>query len=159
MESKPSMSADDARELLCRAVRAMVSGEVGATSLFTEDVVVDSPNMHVISRVELEDQLSDRTGVLTNIALAFDEVEVLESGLVATWRMSGDHTGEVLFNDDELFEASGRHIHLEATSTAHLRGNLICALRTVYDDLDLYRQVSADPAPLTPPEGPAHEGD
>jgi hypothetical protein len=151
-----STSVGEARELLGRALLGIVSGDVGAISLFTEDVIVDSPNMHVTCRAELEDQLGDRAGALTNIGLTVGEVEVLESGVVATWFVSGVHTGEVLFNEDELFEASGRRIQFSAQSTVDFRAGRISALRTDYDEIDLYRQVSRDPGPFTPRADPAH---
>ena len=94
-------------------------------------------------------------GALTNVELAVADVEVVESGVVATWSVSGDHTGEVLFNEDELFEASGRRIQFSAQSTFEFRAGLISALRTDYDDMDLYRQISEEQAPLRPPGGPA----
>jgi SnoaL-like domain len=137
MEQDRSVAADEAGELLGLALRAIVAGDRTNLELFTEDVVIDSPNMHITGRAELEDQLGDRAGALTNIELSVDAVEVLGSGVLATWTVSGDHTGEVLFNEDELFEASGRRIHFSARSTAEIRGGLISVVRTDYDDVEL----------------------
>jgi ketosteroid isomerase-like protein len=138
-----SMSDEQAHALVERALAAIVSGDVSALELFTDDVVGDSPNMCVHSRSELEFQLIDRQGALSNIELTVESIETVEPGVTATWRMSGDHTGEVLFNEDELFEPSGRRIQVSATTLVQFRDRHICAFRTDYDDRDLYDQVRA----------------
>ncbi len=150
-----SIPIGEAKDVVGRALRGIVTGDVGAISLFADDVAIDSPNMRVRSRAELRDQLGDRVGALTDVELTVTDVEVVESGVVATWTVLGVHTGEVLFNEDELFEASGRHIQFSAQSTFEFRAGLISAVRTDYDDIDLYRQISEGPAPLRPRGGPA----
>jgi hypothetical protein len=136
-----AISIATARDLLGRALPAIAAGDCGALELFTEDVSGDSPNMCVRSRSELEYQLIDRAGALSNIEFMIDRLDAVEPGVVATWRMSGDHTGEVLFNEDEFFEPSGRRIDLSATTYVQFRGARICAFRTIYDDRDLFDQI------------------
>jgi hypothetical protein len=136
-----SISPDEARPILTRALRAIVVGDDVAIDLFTDDVVGDSPNMCVRSRSELEYQLLDRRGALSGVEFVLERVERGESGLVATWRMSGDHTGEVMFNEDEFFEPTGRRICLSATTVVQFRANRICAFRTSYEDEDLFDQI------------------
>jgi ketosteroid isomerase-like protein len=143
MEPDRSISADEARDLLGLALRAIVAGDARAGSLFTDDVVIDSPNMHVTSRAELEDQLGDRAGALTDVDLIVEGVGFGVGGVRVNWTASGNHTGAVLVNEDELFEASGRPVRLSASSIVTLRGGLISGLRTDYDDIDLRRQVAA----------------
>ena len=146
---EPAISVDEVHELVRRAVRAIVAGDAGSVDLFTEDVVGDSPNMRVRSRSELECQLLDRAGALTNIELTIDSVEIMGSVVTAVWSMSADHSGEVLFNEDELYEPSGRRVHLSVRSIIQLRGGLICAIRNDYDDEDLFNQVTAEQPPDT----------
>jgi hypothetical protein len=141
MSEVRSISLDQACDVLRHALAGIVSGDVSVLGLFTDDVVGDSPNMRVGSRSELEFQLIDRLGTLSNIEFTIDRIEAVDSGVLATWRMSGDHTGEVLFNEDELFEASGLRIRLLATTAVQFRGRRICAFRTDYDDGDLYDQI------------------
>jgi SnoaL-like polyketide cyclase len=100
-----------------------------------------SSNMWVRSRSELEYQLIDRAGALSDIEFTIDRVEEVEHGVLATWRMSADHTGEVLFNEDEFFEASGHRIELSATTLVEFRDTRICTFRTNYDDGDLFDQM------------------
>jgi hypothetical protein len=141
MSEVRSISLDQACDVLRHALAGIVSGDVSVLGLFTDDVVGDSPNMRVGSRSELEFQLIDRLGTLSNIEFTIDRIEAVDSGVLATWRMSGDHTGEVLFNEDELFEPSGRRIHLSATTFVQFRAHCICLFRTDYDDRDLYDQI------------------
>jgi hypothetical protein len=144
VEEEPVVSDVEARELLSGALRAILAGDAGAIHRFTEDVVGESPNMSVRSRSELEHQLDDRAGALTNIELTIADVEIDGSRVTANWSMSGDHTGAVLFNEDELFEPSGRRIHLSARSVVLLRDGLICGIRNDYDDVDLFKQGKGD---------------
>jgi hypothetical protein len=136
-----AITADESRDVVRRALWAIVAGDMGAIELFTEDVVGDSPNTCVRSRSELEFQLIDREGALSNIEFTIGSFESVGAGAFAAWSMSADHTGEVLFNEDELFEASGLRIRLLATTAVQFRGRRICAFRTDYDDGDLYDQI------------------
>jgi hypothetical protein len=144
VDEEAAISDDEARGLLTCVLRAIVAGDAGASHRFTEDVIGESPNMSVRSRSELEYQLDDRAGALTNIELTIVCVEIEGSKVTADWTMSGDHTGAVLFNEDELFEPSGRRIHLSARSIVQLRDGLICAIRNEYDDVELFNQVNGD---------------
>ena len=136
MEDDVAISMAEARNMLSRALSAIVSGDVHME--LTEDVVGESPSMAVRSRSELEfptdrssrsaieHRIRDRAGRRGRSGARF-----------ATWSMSGDHTGELLVNEDEFFEPSGRRIELSATSYVRLRGGQICAFRSVYGHGDL----------------------
>ena len=65
------------------ALLAIVAGDRGALDMFTEDVSGDSPNMCVRSRSELEYQLIDRAGALSNIEFAIDRVDPADPGVIA----------------------------------------------------------------------------
>ncbi len=135
------VSIDEVRVLLHRALLALAVGDVGASELFADDVRGDSPNMCVRSRTELEYQLDDRAGSLSDVEFTLDRVDRVSTGWLATWRVSGCHTGEVFFNEDEYFAPTGRRIALSATTHLDLRDGRIRAFRTNYDDGDLADQI------------------
>jgi predicted ester cyclase len=102
--------------------------------------------MCVSSRTELEYQLSDRAGGLSNVDFTVDRVEELSTGWVATWRVAGDHTGDLLFNEDVYFPPSGRRIVVSATTHLVLEDQRISAFRTSYDDKDVAAQLRGETA-------------
>jgi len=140
-----SVSIDDVRDLVHRALFAMVVGDVEASDLFTLDVTGESPDMYVTSRTELEDQLSDRTGGLSNVDLTLDRVDEVSTGWLATWRVSGDHTGSLMLNEDMYFDPSGRRIAVSARTHLVVQGRSIRAFRTSYDGEDLADQLRGRP--------------
>jgi hypothetical protein len=137
---------DEVRELLHRALFAIVVGNVHASRLFAEDVHGDSPTMRVRSRTELEYQLEDRAGWLSNVEFTLDRVERNGAGWFATWRVSGDHTGEALFNEDRYFAPTGRRITMSATTHLDVHARRIRAFRTSHDR-DLADQIRRQPRP------------
>lgn len=136
-----TLSLDEVRDLVHRALFAMVVGDVEGADLFTPDVTGESPNMYVRSRVELEDQLSDRTGGLSNVDFMLDRVEEVRNGWLATWRVSGDHTGSLLLNEDVYFAPSRRRIAASGSTHLVLHRHRVRAFRTSYDDEDLADQL------------------
>ena len=147
MEEQESISIAEARSVLDRALHAIIRGDVRGIELFTEDVVGESPNMFVISRTELGNQLLDRARAFSNLEFTIDRLERAAPGFVATWHMSADHTGDVLFNEDEFFEATGRRIELSAMTWFQFRARLICAFRTTYDGRDPFDEMRRRPVP------------
>ena len=135
------LSIDEVRDLVQRALLAIVVGDVDESDLFTQDVTGDSPNMYVRSRIGLEDQLSDRAGGLSRVDLAVDRVEKTSDGWLATWRVSGDHTGSLMLNEDVYFAPTGRRIDVSATTHFVLQGRCVRAFRTSYDDQDVAAQL------------------
>jgi hypothetical protein len=150
VEDDDFISIAEARHVLGRALPAIVSGDIGAIELFTEDVAGDSPDMRVRSRTELGNQLIDRAETLSNVEFRLDRVEADHPGVRATWHMAGDHTGEVLFNEDQLFEPSGRRIVLTATTHARFRSGRSCEFLTTSEDADLIDQIRAGRPPADP---------
>jgi hypothetical protein len=136
-----SLSIEEVRDLVHRALFAMVVGDVEASDLFTHDVKGDSPNMYVRSRIALEDQLSDRAGGLSNVEFTLDRVEEAGDGWLATWRVSGEHTGTMLLNEDVFFAPSGHRIALSAETQFLLQGRRIREFQTSYDDEALVAQL------------------
>jgi len=152
MDDDDPISLADATCLLRRALFALAVGDVGAIELFTEDVVGDGPNLRVRSRTELGYQLLDRAGALSNVEFDLDRVEAgAPCEVVASWRVAGDHTGEVMFDDDVYFEPTGRRIRLSVTTRVVFRRRRIAAFQTSFDDTDLFDQIRGGPLPSDAP--------
>jgi ketosteroid isomerase-like protein len=147
MEGEGAVSFEEATCLVRRALLALATGDVGAIDIFTEDVIGDSPNLRVRSRSELQYQLLDRFGALSNVDFHLDRVETDgPATVVASWRVAGDHTGEVLFNEDVYFAPSGRRIRLSVTTRVVFRQGRIAAFETFYDDQNLFDQIRGRPS-------------
>jgi len=136
-----AISVSDALVVLRRALPAIICGDLGALELFTEDVTGLSPSTTIRSRLELEHQLLDRQGALSRAEFVIDRSEEDQGGLVVWWRMCGDHTGELLFNEDELFEPSGVRVRLSATTRVRFRGRRVRSFDTTYDARYLLDQL------------------
>jgi predicted ester cyclase len=147
MDVQEPISVADATYLVRRALFALAAGDTEALELFTEDVIGDGPVLHVRSRLELGYQLLDRMGALSNIEFDLDRVEIEpDSGAVlASWRVAGDHTGEVMFNEDLYFAPTGRHIRMCMTTRLMFRQHRIAEFRTSYHGADLLDQIADSP--------------
>jgi hypothetical protein len=144
LTDRRTVSIDEVRSLARHALGAIAVGDSVGSELFTEDVRGDSSDMRVRSRTELEYQLEDRAGGLSNVEFALDRVEQVSTGWRAQWRMSGEHTGDVLFNEELYFAATGRRISLSAVTHFALRSCRIRAFRTTYEGADLVDQLRTD---------------
>jgi SnoaL-like domain len=146
MDDDGAISLEDATCLVRRALLALAVGDVGAIDLFTEDVIGESPIINVRSRSELANQLLDRSGGLSNVEFELDRVEMIAPDtVVASIRVAGDFTGEVLFNDDLLFGPTGQRIHVVATSRMVIRQRRIAKFQTFYDDENVLDQFRGAP--------------
>jgi SnoaL-like polyketide cyclase len=142
-----TISLADASCVLRRALLALAVGDVGALELFTEDVIGDSPVLCVRSRTELEFQLLDRVGALSNVEFDLDQVSMTgPDTAVVSWRVAGDHTGEVLFNEDIFFGPTGRQIRMSLTTLVRFSQRRIAEFGTSYDDTDLFDQLRGRPS-------------
>ena len=128
--------------VLVQALEAAVTGDDSALDLtFTEDVVGWSPNLAVTSRAELAEEFGDRHDALSNIVIAFDAIYIIGDNAIAEWRISADHTGPIVVDDDLQLEATGRTIVLAGATFAEFRGDQICAFRNYFDDAALLEQL------------------
>jgi hypothetical protein len=142
MDDDVALSLDDMTCLLRRALLALAVGDVGAIEMFTEDLTGDSTNLCIRSRSELGYELLDRAGALSNVEFHLDRVESTGTETaVAWWRAAGDHTGEAMFNEDVLFEPTGRRIRMWATTRVVFRQRRIAGFETIYDGGDLFDQI------------------
>jgi hypothetical protein len=140
-----AISMEKARSLLYRAIPAVVTGDLTTIELFTEDVIGDAEQLSVRSRTDLEHQMADRSGVLSRIDFRLDGVEEFIPGVIATWRLSGDHTGEVLLDEDVLLEPTGRRIDLSAMTRVVFRQHRICWFDNIFDGPGLVEQIRRPP--------------
>jgi ketosteroid isomerase-like protein len=128
--------------VLVQALEAAVTGDDSALDqTFTEDVVGWSPNLAVTSRAELADEFGDRHDALSNIVIAFDAIYIVGDNAIAEWRLSADHTGAIVVDDDLQLEPTGRTIVLAGATFAEFRGDQICAFRNYFDDAALLEQL------------------
>jgi ketosteroid isomerase-like protein len=128
--------------VLVQALEAAVTGDDRALDqTFTEDVVGWSPNLAVTSRAELAEEFGDRHDALSNIVIAFDAIYIIGDNAIAEWRISADHTGPIVVEDDLQLEATGRTIVLAGATFAEFRGDQICAFRNYFDDAALLEQL------------------
>jgi ketosteroid isomerase-like protein len=128
--------------VLVQALEAAVTGDDSALDqTFTEDVVGWSPNLAVTSRAELAEEFGDRHDALSNIVIAFDAIYIIGDNAIAEWRVSADHTGPIVVDDDLQLDATGRTIVLAGATFAEFRGDQICAFRNYFDDAALLEQL------------------
>jgi ketosteroid isomerase-like protein len=128
--------------VLVQALEAAVTGDDRALDqTFTEDVVGWSPNLAVTSRAELAEEFGDRHDALSNIVIAFDAIYIIGDNAIAEWRISAEHTGPIVVEDDLQLEATGRTIVLAGATFAEFRGDRICAFRNYFDDAALLEQL------------------
>jgi hypothetical protein len=128
--------------VLVQALEAAVTGDDSALDqTFTEDVVGWSPNLAVTSRAELAEEFGDRHDALSNIVIAFDAIYIIGDNAIAEWRISAEHTGPIVVDDDLQLEATGRTILLAGATFAEFRGDQICAFRNYFDDAALLEQL------------------
>jgi hypothetical protein len=128
--------------VLVQALEAAVTGDDSSLEqTFTEDVVGWSPNLAVTSRAELAEEFGDRHDALSNIVIAFDAIYIIGDNAIAEWRISADHTGTIVVDDDLQIEGTGRRILLAGATFAEFRGDQICAFRNYFDDAALLEQL------------------
>jgi hypothetical protein len=90
MDDDGAFSIADATSILGRALLALAIGDVDELGLFTEDVTGEGPTLTVRSRVDLEYQLLDRAGALSNVAFSLERVDgVGPVEVVASWHVAG----------------------------------------------------------------------
>jgi len=125
---------------------AAVTGDAETLGgLVTDDVTGWSPNLFVTSRQELLDELEEREGAFTNIAISVDTLDVIGGCATAEWRLSADHTGpmtlEVGDEDEVVIDPTGNTVVLAGATFADFDGDRICSLRHYFDDAALLEQL------------------
>lgn len=142
MDDDDAISLADATAVLRDALFALATGELTAIESFTHDVIGEAPDLCVRSRKDLEFQLLDRAGALSNVEFVLDRVVgEARDVVVASWCVAADHTGEMLVNEDFLLAPTGRRVRLTARTRVEFREGRIARFRTAYVDDHLFDKI------------------
>ncbi len=110
-------------------------------SLFTEDAVVWSPNMYATSLAEVTEAFGDRETAFSNQTVTVRSIDEVGNKVVAEWRIDADHTGRLVFDDENWIDATGAHVYMGGVSIAEYSGDKIRTVRTYFDDLAFLEQL------------------
>jgi hypothetical protein len=144
VSDRPSGLPPELERSVLAAVTALVTGELSALDAFADDVTGRSPLVDVASREDLEAQLVDRQGGFTAVDLVLHDLTTCDTEVVVSWRFSGDHTGEMLLNEDTLVEPTGRRVTLEVVTRFTLRDGRITSFLSEYDGDRLWADLGVD---------------
>jgi hypothetical protein len=145
--SDPRMSPPPDVDAVVRSALDMMVTGVDEPGVFTDDVTGRTPLGEVHGRDDLRAQVIDWRDGLTSVDLVVDGIAIDGTTAMARWHLDAHHTGDVLVNEDLLFEATGRRVILAVTSEFGFRGTRICSFRHDYDIDDLLQQLRAERAP------------
>ena len=135
----------DPESLFRRALEATLNPDhATVVEVFTEDVVAWSPTLAATSREELEAQFEEHDDALSNIDFSVDALDVVGDKAFAEWRLTADHTGALVIDDDLVFEPTGRRIVLAGATVAEFRGEQVSAIRNYFDDAAIIEQLLLD---------------
>ena len=131
--------------VLMKALEAEVgAAPVDLDTMFTDDVVGWSPWVNVSGLSELAEVAAERDTAFSNVAISFRGIDEVGNKAFAEWTVEADHTGPLVFGDDAVFEATGRHIELAGATVADFREGKIRSYRTYFDDVSLIEQIAGD---------------
>jgi ketosteroid isomerase-like protein len=126
-------------------VRALIvafgAGTDDLGELFTDDAEVWSPNMYATSLAEVTEAFGDREEAFSNQAVTVRSIDEIGNKVVAEWRLDADHTGRLMFDDENWIDATGAHVYMGGVSIAEYSGDKIRAVRTYFDDLAFLEQL------------------
>ncbi len=130
------------KDVLSKALEAEVGGEpVDLSALFTDDVVGWSPYATVSGLTALGELAGLRDMAFSNVVLSFRGLDEVGNKAFAEWLIEADHTGPLVLGEDEVLEATGRHIQLPGATVADFRDGKIRSYRTYFDDISLIEQL------------------
>lgn len=130
------------REHFEAAIEAAVVGEPDQLQgVLTVDAVGWSPALRYGSREEAVAALREHPAALS--VTEFHIVRLIRPPpfLVAEWHLAAVHDQAFLVADDLLIDVSQNPLHLSGTTVAKVRGTLIEAVHTYYDEASLVEQV------------------
>ena len=119
---------------------ALQTAATGDTTLidriYTEDVTGWSPVLEVFSRDDLTAELRDRGSAFSDVDLTLDPVDAVGDKLIAEWRLTATHTGDLALDDLRL-EPTGRRIELRGVFIAEFEGDRIRSFRQYWNEVEL----------------------
>jgi SnoaL-like polyketide cyclase len=129
-------------DVLQKAIEAEVGGEeVDLSTMFTDDVVGWSPYASVSGLMALTELAALRDVAFSNVVIYFRGLDEVGNKAFAEWLIDADHTGPLVLGEDEVLEATGRHVQLAGATVADFRDGKIRSYRTYFDDLSLIEQL------------------
>jgi ketosteroid isomerase-like protein len=131
------------KQVLSDALKA----EAGAASadletLFTDDVVGWSPYATVSGLTALADLSALREEAFSNVVITFRGLDEVGNKAFAEWLVEADHTGPLVLDEENVLEATGRHVQLPGVTVADFREGKIRSFRTYFDDISLIEQIA-----------------
>jgi ketosteroid isomerase-like protein len=131
------------KDVLMKALEAEVGGaSVDLKTLFTDDVVGWSPYATVSGLTALVDLSALREEAFSNTVIMFRGLDEVGNKAFAEWLIEADHTGPLVLGEDEVLEATGRHVQLPGVTVADFRDGKIRSYRTYFDDVSLIEQLA-----------------
>ena len=134
--------SESRKVVLLKALEAEVGGaSVDLGTLFTDDVVGWSPYASVSGLTALAELAALRDMAFSNVVITFRGLDEVGNKAFAEWLIEADHTGPLVLGEDEVLEATGRHIQLPGATVADFRDGKIRSYRTYFDDISLIEQL------------------
>ena len=134
--------SESRKVVLLKALEAEVGGaSVDLGTLFTDDVVGWSPYASVSGLTALAELAALRDMAFSNVVITFRGLDEVGNKAFAEWLIEADHTGPLVLGEDEVLEATGRHIQLPGATVADFRDLKIRSYRTYFDDISLIEQL------------------
>jgi hypothetical protein len=142
MTEQAVMMSESRKDVMLKALEAEVgSDSVDLGALFTDDVVGWSPYATVSGLTALAELSSLRDIAFSNVVILIRGLDEVGNKAYAEWLIEADHTGPLVFDDDVVLEATGRHVQLAGVSVADFREGKIRSFRTYFDDLSMIEQI------------------
>ena len=137
--------SDSRKDVLSKALEAEVGGlAVDPGTLFTDDVVGWSPLATVSGLTALADRSALNNEAYSNVSIMLRGLDEVGNKAFAEWLIEADHTGPLVFGEDAVVEATGRHVQMAGVTVADFRDGKIRSFRTYFDDLSLIEQIVGD---------------
>jgi len=130
---------------LRRAIEAVAAPDDASIAalgdLFTEDVVVWTPNVFATDRDALADWLGYREEAFSDVALEITALDVFGNKGFAEFAFGATFSGPLAIDEDTVLEPNGQRVLLGAAAVADFDGGKIKALRGYFDELSLLEQL------------------
>ena len=132
---------------LCRAIETCIRPDDGAIAglgtLFTDDVIVWSPNLLAEGLADLAENLAMREMAFSDVEVQINSVGVLGNKGFAEFCVAATFSGPFVIDDDVVIDPNGRQLLLGAAAVADFQGDKIKAVRAYFDDATLLEQMLA----------------
>jgi ketosteroid isomerase-like protein len=132
--------------VLARAIQASIEGDSSVIAdLYVDDVHGWSPALTITSAAQLAVELEDRDEALTEVKLSCIPLDVGGDQACIEWVATATHSGPIAFDDEVLFEPTGKQVTLRGVTIADFTGNRIHAFRQYWDEVALLEQLDLLP--------------